>query len=687
MSVEEYDVFNGLKTERFISNNDTLDLEFENLSMDYIKNTYDEEWNAFLEEDVSAALKHAIQEIDNARKSTTDFDKHMKRACKDLENYLRAANYVINEYEGVTVNIVDCSDMMDMWHRDAKRLIELLASFHDELVDECVTNAISKVYFEARRKNNCLAFCPNYRELYQKIGDDALFRFGDVGRAIEWYNLLVIDWEIYDSLDVELDESELFIKENIQWWKKLLSQLNEVYELTYDDMNHTAIVGLEKTLDMSDKCKIKLGEYLDCWGRYSEGAVDSNPEDIWNCAVAFINAVKEDNNQSNTEDINMLHLRTELLFAWIILDQAKYYHLLTIASDFCSTEGVISNEIVERVDQLLTDGSLELDKTQPIQDYYDQNISLMRGEEGKTLITEILYMLRIVSLCDRILNVLNNGIFSGEVAYYTSQSTLMKMLPGTADYEENVGKFAVMHISYMNDPNEGKIIKKCLRHTEEKDDNGRVKANYPYVFIKCFTTRIDDLPMWEMYGEHAKGCCLVIDMDKVMRSEKKTFPVYNVCYINMLADNTYDILEDDNGSISDEGIDIIKSAIEEIARLKECGGENIKYHDVLDQLLSRIAYLFKNADYSYECEKRIIYTMSSGVDKRIKHTKVKKEEDAPMLYLLSDMRVHIKEIILGPKYEDAPWKLPYLQELLDKMCKEVGDSKPIKITYSSIDYK
>lgn len=39
----------------------------------------------------------------------------------------------------------------------------------------------------------------------------------------------------------------------------------------------------------------------------------------------------------------------------------------------------------------------------------------------------------------------------------------------------------------------------------------RKNARYPYVFIKCFTPQIDFLPMWEMYGDYAEGCCLVID--------------------------------------------------------------------------------------------------------------------------------------------------------------------------------
>lgn len=48
--------------------------------------------------------------------------------------------------------------------------------------------------------------------------------------------------------------------------------------------------------------------------------------------------------------------------------------------------------------------------------------------------------------------------------------------------------------------------------------------------------------------------------------------------------------------------------------------------------------------------------------------------------------IPIKEIILGPKFENAAMKIPFLQEQLDRMS-EITNSKTIKISLSNIDYR
>ena len=84
----------------------------------------------------------------------------------------------------------------------------------------------------------------------------------------------------------------------------------------------------------------------------------------------------------------------------------------------------------------------------------------------------------------------------------------------TGEKKDRLGKLTVMHLSYMNDPNEGQTLLQTVYgdqyDTGKKD---RKSLNVPYVFVKCFTPRVDYLPMWEMYGDHAKGCCLIIDWE------------------------------------------------------------------------------------------------------------------------------------------------------------------------------
>ena len=97
--------------------------------------------------------------------------------------------------------------------------------------------------------------------------------------------------------------------------------------------------------------------------------------------------------------------------------------------------------------------------------------------------------------------------------------------------------------------------------------------------------------------------------------------------------------------------------------------------------------MFKKADYSYECEKRIIYSMTSGLSNRIRQTVPHVDGDSPLLYVLSDMNVHIDEIILGPKAVNSSWEIPYLQKSLDKMNKVIGNHHTIAISYSDISYR
>ena len=103
-----------------------------------------------------------------------------------------------------------------------------------------------------------------------------------------------------------------------------------------------------------------------------------------------------------------------------------------------------------------------------------------------------------------------------DIAYYTSIDNLFLMLPCKAKKKEYIGKLAIMNISYMNDPNEGKTLQKFLYGKEiERTRRKRRDVRVPYVFLKCFTTQIDYLPMWEMYADHAEGCCIVISWNKI----------------------------------------------------------------------------------------------------------------------------------------------------------------------------
>ena len=121
-------------------------------------------------------------------------------------------------------------------------------------------------------------------------------------------------------------------------------------------------------------------------------------------------------------------------------------------------------------------------------------------------------------LSELLLDELNAEGDAAEIAYYTSAEVFSYMLPEKCTKEEGkegrLGKLTVMHLSYMNDPNEGKTLQKAIYGPSYGAlQKGRKPLDVPFVFVKCFSPRIDYLPMWEMYGDHARGCCLVIDWE------------------------------------------------------------------------------------------------------------------------------------------------------------------------------
>ena len=181
-------------------------LSFENLAAYHVKDSYDVIWTDFLEENVAEALTHAKQEIELAdTASKVEKYKHIKRACKDLSNYLIAANGLKLEYENTYVNPADNDELYDMWGRDAKKLIKALAYYQEATIDDWITDFIWLRYQANDIYDVNDAFQPNYRSLFAEIGDVALFTKGDVYRAKLWYELACIDWW---ELNEEEDDEE-----------------------------------------------------------------------------------------------------------------------------------------------------------------------------------------------------------------------------------------------------------------------------------------------------------------------------------------------------------------------------------------------------------------------------------------------------------------------------------------------
>ena len=111
----------------------------------------------------------------------------------------------------------------------------------------------------------------------------------------------------------------------------------------------------------------------------------------------------------------------------------------------------------------------------------------------------------------------------------------------------------------------------------------------PFVFIKCFTSMVDYLPMWQMYGDAAKGVCIVIDWSKV-----KGINLYKVCYLSH-TQNGYKLKGNENTGVkAKEVMQLLRELKDTQAKLKN-NDEKI----IFDNIISPILYLFKDNSYSY----------------------------------------------------------------------------------------
>lgn len=298
-----------------------------------------------------------------------------------------------------------------------------------------------------------------------------------------------------------------------------------------------------------------------------------------------------------------------------------------------------------------------------------------------------------------------------QIAYYTKLDTLGYLLPQTGKLDE-IGVLSMMHLAYMNDPNEGKALPGAIFNGLVEKDT-RENAKYPYVFLKSFTRRIDDLPMWEMYGDRAEGVCIVIDPLQFAQ-QKSSIPMYFVCYLRK-EKNNYVVKPEDNSNLSRSSVKTINRCLRQIRTWAKKNKDDASFMMALGDSLQGIKFMFKDSDYSHECELRIVYIADEHSDDRIKQTVYPTLEKgttsdsdmsqnsilkydkaisyetgkAPMLYVSAEDPIIIDEIILGPKFKESARELPFLERRCDELCQKHSafyNGKSIKITFSDIKY-
>lgn len=249
--------------------------------------------------------------------------------------------------------------------------------------------------------------------------------------------------------------------------------------------------------------------------------------------------------------------------------------------------------------------------------------------------------------------------------HYTSLKTL-KNLVYTKDKKNIYPRLRLSNARQMNDPNEGYtfldligIEKKELPETDYETSS--------FYFASMSQTGEDknledSLPMWKQYGDDATRINLTYHSDyikELIDDINNGIGIYKVCY-----DAKEDSLEKE--------IDSIKLAFEKI---KEKDDERKKYLSSALNLIDDIRYLFKESDYSYENEYRIIKSYE-GKESEI-FTSDSSNSVIPGLYVYIDKELKYSKIKLGPKCDDIDFVAPYIKYV----------DPNIEVTQSEISYR
>lgn len=312
-------------------------------------------------------------------------------------------------------------------------------------------------------------------------------------------------------------------------------------------------------------------------------------------------------------------------------------------------------------------------------------------------------------IVDKLMSALAIRNLSQDIYYYTNLSNLHRLL---ADDEFKQPIFCASH---MNDPNEGQeLLRAFLQKTDNKEliqdlfnktenvttDRKRQKLHAEFTFLKAFTENEDSLPMWIHYGDEGKGCCIKVnprffsnfendsDTEEKNLGSKPFNDEYRLYRVVYLKDGKLSVdIDDDIKKTYENFIDLFKDLCLQYVgytyQLKNAIRSSIS------KIISNIIYLFKNTDYQYEREMRIVLRRSLADFERedidIQTTSPTECNPIPKVFIFAKKPLEIEEIILGPKLVETDNIIPYITMRLLKMNNYQDEQ--INITKSSIEYR
>ena len=299
-----------------------------------------------------------------------------------------------------------------------------------------------------------------------------------------------------------------------------------------------------------------------------------------------------------------------------------------------------------------------------------------------------------------------NDSKNNPLVHYTTLTALKGIIG-----REKPTHFRLSNCGYANDVFEGKMFFDCLKKTVQKKSNDvsglsldvlkKLRLDYfgwtdeenrrsPHVlntdqttdsdvYIASFSQKTDFFPMWTIYSQEETGCNIefgegffdvlganhenkILNSYLPSRYTDRDYPLYNILYIKKdKTEESSEIIQSENALIEPEillellftliekWINLDESLKEYISDLSRVNPPATTVRSFAADLINEIRFLFKNADFSYENEVRVVYTDTK------KTSKTDYERVIPMNYVEMDRDIENLSITLGSKisYSDV----------------------------------
>lgn len=443
---------------------------------------------------------------------------------------------------------------------------------------------------------------------------------------------------------------------NIEFYQNLYELCLEFYNDFLEKNNDLTLIDLPE--------EIQDNEGVKCALLRNDGVTKS--EDI----IVFNRLLKEINSELNVGNFLSSDKITNHFLT--LLEDERVEKLKQVIEDLVEKSNFNYDLLKKLIEHCIKNSSKDTHKI-----YYNTLLSLVKKKNYEQLVSELetIEIDELKEISDSINKIKNKLKYKPEdknFVHYTSLSTLKFLLfksdnekndSNKSDENKNYPKLRLSNARQMNDPNEGYTFLNLIGI--EKND--LPKSDYdtsPFFFASMTKTgngqQLDDsLPMWKQYGDDAKGINLTYHSEYIKSLIDEGIEIYKVCY---------DLEED---SLVEE-IKSIKSAFDKI---KENDDDRNKYISSALNLIDDIRYLFKDVDYSYENEYRIIKSFEGKED--VIFSSESSNSVIPGLYAYIDKELKYSKIKLGPKCDDIDFVAPYIKFV----------DRNIEVTKSQISYR